>query len=656
MEGVKAVHLIKKPGDELHYAGDEIAAVAATSEAIAMDASRAIQVKYQKLDHVAREEDGLKLGEPVAKKGKADERGPIVDQGGTVDDVLKKAAAMIEGTYGCNVITHVCLESHGLVAQWNGDELTVWCSTQAVGPVRDELRRYFSDPRPVAKNVTCITRFMGGGFGSKFGPDIWGFTAAELARKAGAPVKLMLDRAEEHNVAGNRPSQFAKVKLGCDAEGKLQAIDVESWGTGGHARDAGGIPIPYVYNVPNRRRVHTSVFVNAGDNRAMRAPGHPQGALIMDAAMDDLCHKLNPNLDPVEFRIRNLPTTGPDKDTSNIWIRGLSLGAARIGWRELWHPRGDTRPGPWKRGVGCALGKWGGGPGGAQASVVISSDGKVEVKCGTQDLGTGTTTLVPMVAAEILGLPVGQIDGLIGNSSYPPAGGSGGSTSSGGVSTAVAVACLKARDELFKLLAGDLGGKPEDLVAEGGRVHLKGDPEKGVTWRQACARLGAGKSISVSADKEEGKADMTSSGVGGAQFADVSVDVETGTVHLNKIVAVADCGLVLNRLTCESQVYGGVVMGLNFALHEERRLDRQSGLPLNPDMENYRLASASDIPEIEVHLLDYPERGVIGIGEPPTIPTAAAISNAVANAIGVRVPVIPLTPARVLAALSNGKA
>jgi xanthine dehydrogenase YagR molybdenum-binding subunit len=279
---------------------------------------------------------------------------------------------------------------------------------------------------------------MGGGFGSKFNPDIWGVTAAELAKKAGAPVKLMLDRAEEHNSGGNRPSQFARVKLGCDAEGKLVAIDAESWGTGGHSRAAGGIPLPYVYNVPNRRRNHTDIFVNAGDNRAMRAPGHPQGALIMDAAMDDLCHKFDPRLDPVEFRLRNLPSAGPDKDTAKIWARQLSLGAARIGWRELWHPRGDTRPGPWKRGVGCALGRWGGGPGGAQASVVISSDGKVEVKVGTQDLGTGMTTLVPLVAAEILGLEPGQIDGLIGNSSYPPAGGSGGSTSSGGVSTAVA--------------------------------------------------------------------------------------------------------------------------------------------------------------------------------------------------------------------------
>ena len=634
MAGVKAVYLIKKPGDELRYAGDEIAAVAAVNEETAREAIRAIEVKYQKLDHVSTEADGLKLGPPVAQAGNFDERGDPADQ------ALSKAAAVVEGTYGCNVVTHVCLESHGLVAEWKGDELTVWASTQGVGATADGLRRHFNKP------ATCLTKFMGGGFGSKFGPDVQGIAAAELAREAGAPVKLMLERSEEHNAAGNRPSAFAKVKLGCSADGKLLALDAQTWGTGGHTRDA-NFPLPYIYLVPNRRRQHTNVSTNAGDQRAMRAPGHPQGSLIMESAMDDLCHKLDPNLDPVEFRLRNLPTG----NLRAIWTHELQLGAALIGWREKWHPRGAASHGPVRRGLGCALSTWGGGPGGAQATAVIHADGRVEVKCGTQDLGTGTTTLVRLVAAEFLGLAVHQIDGEIGSSALPPAGASGGSTSCGGVSVAVAVAATKARDELFKVVAGELGVKPEELEAAGGRVHQKGDSEKGFTWRQACARVGPGKSIVANADKDEGQG-MAASGVGGAQFAEVSVDVETGVVRVERIVAVADCGLVVNRMLCESQVYGGVIGGLNYAIHEERRLDRATGLPLNADMEHYRLASASDIPQIDVHLLDYPERGVIGIGEPPTIPTASAIANAVANAIGVRVPMIPLTPARVLAALA----
>src|ERR1041385_7023870 len=272
---------------------------------------------------------------------------------------------------------------------------------------------------------------------------------------------------------------------------------------------------------------------------------------------------------PVEFRLRNLPDSGPLRGLKPIWTRELELGAARIGWPERWRPRGDAGPGPWKRGLGCAIGNWGGGPGGSQASVTIARDGRVEVRCGTQDLGTGTTTVVSLVAAEVLGLEPGDVDGQIGVSSFPPSGASGGSTTIGGVSVAVAVASQKALAELFKIVAPDLDATPDDLEASGGRIHRKGDPEKGFTWKGACARMGAGRTISVSADKDEGQG-MAASGAAGAQFADVSVDVDTGQVRLNKVVAVADCGLVINRLTCESQVHGGVILGINYALHEER--------------------------------------------------------------------------------------
>lgn len=634
MPGVKAVIVHRNPGDELRYAGDEIAAVAAVSEEIAEDALRAVQVRLEPLPHVPSEEEGLKAGKPAARQGKVDERGE------DVEGKLRDAAAVHEGTYGCEVVTHVCLETHGLVAKWEKDSLTVWASTQGVHATKEALVGHFGTPE-----VTCLTKYMGGGFGSKFGPDVQGILAAELAKKAGAPVKLMLDRAEEHRVAGNRPSAFARVRAGCDKDGRLVAFDAETWGTGGHSR-AAGFPLPYIYRVENRRRQHTDVFVNAGDARAMRAPGHPQGSLIMESLMDDLCHKLDPKMDPVEFRILNLPPG----NLREIWVRELQLGAEKIGWKEKWHPRGDPTQEPWKTGLGCALSTWGGGPGDSQAGCTIYPDGRVEVRCGTQDLGTGTSTAVPLVAAEILGLQVSEITGMIGSSEYPTSGASGGSTTIGGVSSSVAVACQKALGELFAKCAGSLGAKPEDLVSEGERIFSRHDPEVSIGWKQACARLGQ-TPISATGDKGEAAKGMASSGVGGAQFAEVEVDVETGRVRLKRIVAVADCGLVVNRLTCESQVYGGVVMGINYGLFEQRRLDRATGLPLNSDMENYLLAGASDIPPIDVILLDYPERGVIGIGEPPCIPTASAISNAVANAIGMRAPCIPLTPRRILEAL-----
>ncbi|MBI4604534.1 MAG: xanthine dehydrogenase family protein molybdopterin-binding subunit [Planctomycetes bacterium] len=640
LPGDKAVHLIKDAGSELHYAGDEIAAVAAETEEQARDAVRAMKVKYQVLPHIASEEQALKQGGDVVKA-------PNVSQGGDVEAAFKEAAATIEGTYGAAVITHVCLETHGLVAHWRApDDLVLYASTQAVGATADGVRGHFKDV-PNLK-VVCETPYMGGGYGSKFGPDIQGLVAAELARKAGKPVKLMLERDEEHVAGGNRPSAYAKVKAACDDQGVLTAFQAETWGTGGNSRGA-GFPLPYVYAPKNFQRKHTDVMVNAGDARAMRAPGHPQGSLIMEQVMDDLADKLG--MDPVELRVRNLPETNRTFQTLKpIYRRELHLGAERIGWFERRRPRGHRSPGPIQRGFGCALGTWGGAAGGSQSTCKIYPDGRVEVLCGTQDLGTGTTTIVPMVAAEILGLEVNDIEGRIGSSAYPPSGGSGGSTTVGGVSLSVAMASRKALGKVFAKAAAALGVQAADLEAEGGRVFVRATPQNGLTWKQACALLGQ-ETISESADKDEGRG-MSDQGVGGAQFAEVTVDLETGAVRLQKLVAVADCGLVVNRLLCESQVYGGVIMGINYGLFEERRLDRASGLQINPDMEWYKLAKPADLGEIEVHLLDYPERGVIGIGEPPTIPTAAAIANAVCNAIGVRVSSIPLTPAKVLAALA----
>ncbi|MCZ6794686.1 MAG: xanthine dehydrogenase family protein molybdopterin-binding subunit [Planctomycetota bacterium] len=640
VSGVRVTHVIKGEGSELHYAGDEIVAVAAETEERAWDALRAIKCEFEVLQHSSSEDQSRRLGGDFVKE-------PSEQKSGDVEQALREAAVTVEGTYGAGVVTHVCLESHGLVAHWiSDDELVVYASTQAVGSVANGLRRNFSSV-PNLK-VTCNTPYMGGGFGSKFSAGVEGIAAAELAKKAGRPVKLMLDRDEEHISGGNRPSAYAKVKAGADRQGKLTAFDAESWGTGGHSRGA-GFPLPYIYVPTARRRRQTDLVVNAGDARAMRAPGHPQGCVVTEQVMDDLADKLG--MDPVEFRLRNLPDHNKTFRTLKpIYTRELQLGAERIGWFQNRRPRGET-PGPIKRGYGCALSTWGGRAGGSQATCIIYPTGQVEVRCGTQDLGVGTTTLVPLVAAEILGLQPADVTGFIGSSAYPNSGGSGGSTTCGGVSLSTALSCQKALDKLFAVVAPRLGAGADGLAAEGGRIFVKSSPEKGLTWKQSCALLGLDP-VSASADKNEG-AGMASQGVGGVQFADVSVDTETGEVKLNKIVAVADCGMVMNRLLCESQVIGGVIMGLNYGLFEDRRLDPATGRQLNADMEWYKLATHSDIGEIEVHLLDYPERGTIGIGEPPTIPTAAAIANAVCNAIGVRVGTIPITPRKVLEALGK---
>ncbi len=283
---------------------------------------------------------------------------------------------------------------------------------------------------------------MGGGFGSKFGPDVQGVICAKLAQQAKLPVKLLLDRKEEHLATGNRPSATAKIRAGVSADGMLTAFDGESWGTGG-AGAGSGFPLPYIYNFPNRRRVHKDVYINAGQQRAMRAPGHPQGCFLTEILMDELADRVK--MDPVEFRIKNLPEAAPNAR----WGDYFQTGAKAFGWEKR-HATGDPTPGPIKTGFGCSAHRWGGGGRGSQAHCDIASDGSVVMKCGTQDLGTGTRTIVAMVTAETLGLPVSAVKPEIGDTQYPFSGGSGGSTTAASVTPAIRITAGKALDALLR--------------------------------------------------------------------------------------------------------------------------------------------------------------------------------------------------------------
>ncbi|MGA7501784.1 MAG: xanthine dehydrogenase family protein molybdopterin-binding subunit [Isosphaeraceae bacterium] len=642
MPGVKAVSTIAAAGTTLRYQGDDIAAAAAETEEQARDAVRAIKVEYEVLPHVVTEHQAMVEGAPEVFKGGNVRKGRAQSKG-KPEEAMGKADVVIEGTYSLPVITHVCLEPHGLTAKWDGpDKLTVWASTQAVQVVAGELADVLGIP---VANVTVLTDYMGGGFGSKFGADVWGRTAAELAKKTGRPVKLFLDRVQEHLAAGNRPSAAGKIKLGATKDGKLVAMIAETHGTGG-ARGGSNFPLPYIYDVPASSRTHNEVFVNCGGARAMRAPGHPQGCAVMEAAMDDLADKLG--VDPLEFRLKNLA----DGDfRTPIYAGEVKQGAELIGWREKRKPRGQNGGGPVRHGLGMALHQWGGG--GTQdkkVSCTINPDGSVELKAATQDIGTGARTILAIIAAEVLGLKPTDVISNIGNSSFPPGQPSGGSTTTASMAPSCLDAVTRARDAVFKRIAPTLQAAAEDLELKNGQLYVEGEPIMG--WKEACRKLGMA-SISETGSTAEG---LASVGVGGCQFAEVTVDIETGVVRVKKIVAIQDSGLIIDRLTWESQVYGGVIMGLNYGLFEERIMDPETGVMLNPDLELYKLAGASDIPEIVVRAYDPPDqkaRGVIGVGEPPTIATAAAIANAVANAIGVRVPEWPMTPRNVLNALAT---
>ena len=387
------------------------------------------------------------------------------------------------------------------------------------------------------------------------------------------------------------------------------------------------------------RRARTA---RAGDGaRAWRAPNHPQAAILTMGAIDDLADKLG--MDPLELLKKNVDFA--PEHLRQTYREELDKAAELSEWKKYWHPRGDKTPGHLKRGLGVSIHTWGGRGHASTCLITIHPDGSVDVKLGSQDLGTGTRTVIAITVAQTLGLPVDGVNVMIGDSAYPKSGASGGSTTVGGVSGSTRRGAIDARDQLFAVVAPALGVEPTQLEAVNGRIQAAGDATKSLSWKQACAKLGV-KTIEAQG-KNPGECKLGDSGVGGAQVADVTVDTETGLVKINRMVAAQDCGLIIDMKTAESQVYGALIMGVTYSLFEEKVMDDQTGIMLNPNMEFYKLAGIGDIGELVVHMMTgpgYDERGVIGLGEPPVISPGAAISNAVANAIGVRVPELPMTP------------
>jgi xanthine dehydrogenase YagR molybdenum-binding subunit len=476
-----------------------------------------------------------------------------------------------------------------------------------------------------------------------------------LSKKAGKPVKLLLDRDLELMIAGNRPSAYADVKVACDKDGLVTAWQSKAWGTGGSGNGFGGGPnLPYVFKFTNASTSAQGIRTNRGLVKAWRAPNHPQGCLITMSALDDLAAKAG--IDSLEFFLKNLEYAPANlRDT---YREELNLAAQLFDYKSKAHPRGDTTKGPIRRGVGISMHTWGGAGHGSNCNVTINPDGSVAANIGTQDLGVGTRTCIGIVVAETLGLPLEAVQVNIGRNSYPSDGASGGSSTIGGVSSSSRRAAVAAVNELLKKVADELKIDADKLEAADGTIREIENPQKSVSWKEACKLLGQTSITQIGTHSNNATPSLSSSGVGGVQMADVSVDVETGLVTMNEMLAVQDCGLVIDLKTAESQVYGALIMGVTYALFEETIYDPTTGRMLNPDMEFYRLAGLSDVGKLRVHMMTdkgYDERGVIGLGEPPVISPGAAISNAVANAIGIRVPMLPLTADRVLAAIEKNK-
>ncbi len=663
MPGVRAALVIAAPGTALRFAGQEIAAVAADSPERAEDALRSIRVRYEPHPFVVDPQAARKADAPLVFAGEAKTRtsagdapgaakqlpregnvqGPRAFEKGNIEEGFRGADAVVEGTYSTQVQTHTALETHGVVARWEGDELTVWASTQGIFGVRDDLAEELKVP---AAKIRVICEYMGGGFGAKFGAGAEGVAAARLAREANAPVKLFLDRKEEQQAVGNRPSSVQWIKAGATRDGKLTALHLVVYGNGGTNGNTGTSgPLKNIYECANVKTEEYDVFTNAGPSRAMRAPGHPQGAFALEAALDELALRLG--MDPLALRLAN--------DPSEVRREEFRVGAERIGWKNRDARRSTADPAI-RRGVGVGAAVWyNTGRTGQKATVTIHRDGSAELDHGVQDLGTGSRTMVAIVAAEELALPLEKVRVVIGDTRLPPGPASGGSTTTPSSAPTVRAAAFQARRKVAERVAAEWGATPEFVTWSEG-AFATADGSKKMAWEKACALLPA-EGVSATAERAENHGDAWKRFTAGAQFAEVEVDTETGLVRVTKVVAVHDCGVVVNALTTESQIQGGILQGISYALWEDRVLDRPTGLMVNPNVEQYKILGARDVPEIEAIVLPVFD-GVnnthsVGIGEPAVVPTAAAVANAVSHAVGARVRRLPITPEVVLEAVQE---
>jgi xanthine dehydrogenase YagR molybdenum-binding subunit len=471
-----------------------------------------------------------------------------------------------------------------------------------------------------------------------------------LARAAGAPVKLMLSRTEEHTSAGNRPSALMQIRAGTDDQGVIVAWDYRSFGGPGHTGSGGTKGADHYWTKAASRTKHQDLKTDTDPGRAMRAPGWPQGFFASESMMDELA--LACRMDPLDFRLRN--------DAQALRALEWKLGAERFQWAARHNPEpgkptagGDPRR---LRGAGLSSARWGGmGGTGNRVTCRIHTDGTVEARNGAQDIGTGMKTVMAVLTAEELQIPVERVRVVMGDTNDPVGPASGGSTTTPSLAPTVRHAAFRAKQELATAVARHLQVDAAQVVCREGKLGVEGGAM--LAFAEAC-RLLPPSGIEATGERFENYAGYQDH-VCGCQFAEVEVDRDTGAVRVLRMLAVQDCGLVIARKLAESQVLGAMIQGISYALHEQRVMDHEAGRMLNVDLLSYKITCAPDMPELDVVMLPVANGknnvGAAGLGEPPAVAPAAAIANAVANATGARVRSLPITPDKVLAALARGR-
>jgi xanthine dehydrogenase YagR molybdenum-binding subunit len=635
--------LVREPS----FQGAPVAAVAADSAERAKEALELVDIEWEVLEPL------LDPDEAVRRESFVDE--PRYYTRGDVDRGLAEADVVVEGEYRTQTVLHNAMETHQSVCRWEGDTLEVYTSTQYIWGVRDGVADALALPRD---KVRVVCNFMGGGFGAKNSPGDYTFIAVALAGHTGAPVRCALSRREENVASGNRNSTIQRLVAGARADGTLTALSgeyVNAIGWYGFSGPTYG-PMEMLYDCENVRTTSYGAKLNTPPNAAFRAPGFVEGTFGLECILDELAAKLD--LDPLELRRRNHAdhdlVEGRPFSSKNL-LDCYEMAEPHWARREAVRARSDD---VWKRGVGLASQVWygGGGPP-SYAWIRVGSDGRAAVVTAMQDIGTGTRTVMAQIAAEELGVPLSHIRVELGDSARGPfATLSAGSSTTPSMGPAVRAAAADAKRQIIEIAAQRYELEERVLDVKDGQV-ISAD---GGSWplEEVTGLLGDAQILGKGArgPNPTGMRVLTF----GIQVAEVAIDIETGEVRVERIAAIHDVGRIINPLGAQSQVEGGIIQGLGHTLSEERLLDPQSGATLTQTLDSYKLPTIADVPEIVCEFVDKPDEhltnlGSKGLGEPPIIPTAAAIANAIRDATGAEIHSLPITREEMLRALREAE-
>ena len=638
--------------DRIYFNAQPVALVVAETFEQARYASRLVKVTYDP-------EKPSTDTEAVRDRARLPSKGPAPKTRGNPREALRNAAVKIEAEYRIPMEHHNPMEPHAAIAFWEGDRLTVYDKSQEVYNDRKQLASSFGVPE---ENVTVLSPFVGGAFGSSLRPNYYPVLTAMAARELKRPVKVVYTRTQMFTGHGYRPYTIQRVALGADRSGKLAAIVhdvVHNTSTFEEFSDNTTNFPRRLYACPNLDAPVKITDTDLNTPTWMRAPGAVSGMFALECAMDELAYALK--IDPLELRLVNYADKDPETGlpfSSKALRECYRLGAEKFGWsRRPLEPR-SMRDGRWLVGWGMASGVWGAFLSPATVRITLRADGSARVASATSDIGPGTYTAMTIIAAEYLGIPPERVAFELGDTRLPRAPSEGGSKTTASVGSAVYGAALAVAGRLLALANRDeasplASAGPSDVELVDGRLRSKADSSKSVPVSEVLSRNGLSEVTETFESVPSKERQSYSTLAHGAQFVEVKVDADLGIVRVTRVIEATASGRIINPTTSHSQEIGGVVWGIGMALTEATEIDHRYGRIMNPNLQHYHVPVNADVHEVETMFVEEDDRivspiGVKGMGELGMVGIPAAIANAVFHATGRRIRELPITPDKLL--------